>query len=193
MKILKTLTIFDWDDTLYPTFTYLERDNIEYDLLDEKIYSLLSLILEYSEVILITDASKSWVEVCLQKLPSTKKLFDSKIIIISSRDVYIQYENVFKKKLQVQNRKLKVFDAIVHYYKDCNNIISIGDSVKEYLALSAVYKKKKDKKYYKNVKLFKHSNFNLIIEQLKLLKNEFVEIYQSRNNKDILIKLDFDY
>ena len=41
---LKTLTIFDWDDTLYPTISFMMNNGINYNDLDHKIYSLLSVI-----------------------------------------------------------------------------------------------------------------------------------------------------
>ena len=44
---LKTLTIFDWDDTLYPTISFMMNNGINYNDLDHKIYSLLSVILDY--------------------------------------------------------------------------------------------------------------------------------------------------
>ena len=39
---LKTLTIFDWDDTLYPTISFMMNNGINYNDLDHKIYYLLS-------------------------------------------------------------------------------------------------------------------------------------------------------
>ena len=188
---LKTLTIFDWDDTLYPTFSYLINDNIDYDTIDQKVYSLFCMILEYSDIIIISDATGSWVEMTIQKFPLTKMLIeDRKIKILSTQDIYVEYELTYHKRLSPGNRKIKIFQALITLFKDFNNIISIGDSTKEYEAMINMFNKNKNKRFFKNIKLFKHPNTELILEQLKLLKSEFFNIYSANENKDLLIQID---
>ena len=156
---LKTLTIFDWDDTLYPTFSYLIDNNIDYDTIDQKVYSLFCMILEYSDIIIISDATGSWVEMTIQKFPLTKMLIeDRKIKILSTQDIYVEYELTYKKKLGTGNRKIKIFQTLITLFNDFNNIISIGDSTKEYEAMINMFKKNKNKRFFKNIKLFKHPN-----------------------------------
>lgn len=187
----KTLTIFDWDDTLYPTFSYLLDDNVDYDLIDNKIYSLFCVILEYSDIIIITDAIGKWVEMTLDKFPLTKMLIeDRKIKILSTYDIYVEYELTYKKKLSRGNRKIKVFQTLINLFNDFNNIISVGDSTKEYEAMIKMFRKDRKKRFFKNIKLFKHPNSELILEQLKLLKSEYFYIYSAYENKDLLIQID---
>lgn len=188
---LKTLTIFDWDDTLYPTFSYLINDNIDYDTIDQKVYSLFCMILEYSDIIIISDATGSWVEMTIQKFPLTKMLIeDRKIKILSTHDIYVKYELTYHKRLSPGNRKIKIFQTLINLFNDFNNIISIGDSTKEYEAMINMFNKNKNKRFFKNIKLFKHPNTELILEQLKLLKSEFFYIYSANENKDLLIQID---
>lgn len=188
---LKTLTIFDWDDTLYPTFSYLINDNIDYDTIDQKVYSLFCMILEYSDIIIISDATGSWVEMTIQKFPLTKMLIeDRKIKILSTQDIYVKYELTYHKRLSPGNRKIKIFQTLINLFNDFNNIISIGDSTKEYEAMINMFNKNKNKRFFKNIKLFKHPNTELILEQLKLLKSEFFNIYSANENKDLLIQID---
>ncbi len=170
MKILRTLTIFDWDDTLYPTFTYLERDDIDYEILDEKIHSLLSLILEYGEIILITDASKSWVELCLQKLPSTKKLFDSKIIIITIRRTI---EIHLDKELRYLDKGIKVLSLFfideVKKYRDYDQPDQKGIYAKMF---EEIYNELIEMPKYKPLKEYTAGiNYRLKGDALKLMIN----------------------
>ena len=70
-----------------------------------------------------------------------------------------------------------------------NNIISIGDSINEYTALIDLYKNNKEIRYFKNIKLFKHPNNDLLNEELKLLKNNYFDIFRLQENKDLIIKI----
>lgn len=188
---LKTLTIFDWDDTLYPTISYMLNNRINYNDLDHKIYSLLSVILDYSHIIIVSDAEKKWIINCIKDLQYTKQLINEKQIkILSSRDIIKEYENMYQKDLELTNRKIKIFKCILLLYPEYNNIISIGDSNKEYNALINLYKNSKEIRYFKNVKLFKHPNNELINEELKLLKHNYFDIYKIQENKDLVIKID---
>ena len=188
---LKTLTIFDWDDTLFPTIQYINYNNVEFERLDYNIYSLFSFILNYSQIIIITDANKEWFIKCIQYLNYTKQLInENQIKILSTRDIIKEYENIYNKDLLLKNRKIKIFKCILLLFPEYNNIISIGDSEKEYEALINLYKNNKNEsRYFKNIKLFKYPNSDLILEEIKLLKNNYFDIYKIQENKDIVIKL----
>ena len=188
---LKTLTIFDWDDTLFPTIQYINHNNVEFERLDYNIYSLFSFILNYSQIIIITDANKEWFIKCIQYLNYTKQLInENQIKILSTRDIIKEYETIYNKDLLLKNRKIKIFKCVLLLFPEFNNIISIGDSEKEYEALINLYKiNKNESRYFKNIKLFKYPNSDLILEEIKLLKNNYFDIYKIRENKDIVVKL----
>ena len=52
----------------------------------------------------------------------------------------------------------------------------------------SIYNKKI--RYFKNVKLFKHPNNDLLNEELKVLKDNYFDIYKLQENKDLIIKID---
>lgn len=188
---LNTLTILDWDNTLYPTIGYMMNNGINYDDLDHKIYSFLSVILDYSRIIIVTDAEIKWIKKCIKDLQYTKQLInENEINILSSRDIIKEYEKIYHKDLELSNRKIKIFKSIILLFSKYNNIISIGDSNKEYNALIDLYKNNKKIRYFKNVKFFKHPNNELINEELKLLKHNYFDIYKLQENKDLIIKID---
>lgn len=200
MNLLKTLIIFDWDDTLYPTIQTVinqNRDeknisNLNYEIIDNKIYKLFNLILGYGKILIITDASKSWVVKCLQNLENTKKIFnDNQIKILSTIDIINEYNLKFNKHLRLfkEDKKIKIFDIIDEIYKDYNNIISIGDSKKEYAALSYIFQKSKNKnKLFKTIKFYQYPTSDLLLKELKLLYLNFFDVYKSNNCEDLIIR-----
>ena len=117
-------------------------------------------------------------------------MFFSKYLKDIPEDIIKEYETIYNKDLLLKNRKIKIFKCILLLFPEFNNIISIGDSEKEYEALINLYKNNKNEcRYFKNIKLFKYPNSDLIIEEIKLLKNNYFDIYKIQENKDIVIKL----
>lgn len=193
---MKTLIIFDWDDTLYPTIqTVVNKNNgdskINYEMIDNKIYKLFDLILGYGKILIITDASKSWVVNCLQSLENTKQMFnDNQIKILSTIDIIKEYNLRFEKNLILfkEEKKIKIFDIIDEIYNDYNNIISIGDSKKEYSALSYIFRKPSNKnKLFKTIKFYQYPTSDLLLKELKLLYLSFIDVYKSHKNEDLLM------
>lgn len=193
---MKTLIIFDWDDTLYPTIqTVVNKNNgdseINYEMIDNKIYKLFDLILGYGKILIITDASKSWVVNCLQSLENTKQMFnDNQIKILSTIDIIKEYNLRFEKNLILfkEEKKIKIFDIIDEIYNDYNNIISIGDSKKEYSALSYIFRKPSNKnKLFKTIKFYQYPTSDLLLKELKLLYLSFIDVYKSNKNEDLLM------
>lgn len=193
---MKTLIIFDWDDTLYPTIqTVVNKNNgdseINYEMIDNKIYKLFDLILGYGKILIITDASKSWVVNCLQSLENTKQMFnDNQIKILSTIDIIKEYNLRFEKNLRLfkEEKKIKIFDIIDEIYNDYNNIISIGDSKKEYSALSYIFRKPSNKnKLFKTIKFYQYPTSDLLLKELKLLYLSFIDVYKSNKNEDLLM------
>lgn len=193
---MKTLIIFDWDDTLYPTIqTVVNKNNgnskINYEMIDNKIYKLFDLILGYGKILIITDASKSWVTKCLQNLKNTKQMFnDNQIKILSTVDIIKEYNLKFDKNLRLfkEEKKIKIFDIIDEIYRDYNNIISIGDSKKEYSALSYIFRKPNNKnKFFKTIKFYQYPTSDLLLKELKLLYLSFFDVYKSNKNEDLLM------
>ena len=80
------MTIFDWDDTLFPTSVYSPKSEEEmfeilvhneqtFKDLDKVVSSLLKLTMSDSKVLIITNAHSSWVTCSSQVfLPLTHKV-----------------------------------------------------------------------------------------------------------------------
>jgi hypothetical protein len=130
------LFIFDWDNTLLPTY-YLAQENIlnerelplEYlsifSLLEDCIYKLLKISIDKGEVYIITNSSIGWVEYSANKyFPSLVKLLKY-INIISAKD---EFQNIFpdNKKIWKQQAFLSLKEKII--LNRINNIICFGDS-----------------------------------------------------------------
>lgn len=190
-SILKTLIILDWDNTLYPSSAIDENilSYLDIEKIDKVIYKLLSHLLTFGNVIIITNATKNWVFKCLENLKFTKQLME-KIYVISARDLLYGYNEV-KHDLW----KVAVFEYIIKtYYEHTNNIISIGDDIYEYKALVNIAKKtikediKTDKKF-KTIKMFKYPELQLFIKELNLIREKFYKIYETNKNMDLVINV----
>lgn len=179
------ITIFDWDDTLFPTTSYLINKKQNYKLLDKLVYNILSYYLTISDVYIVTNASIKWVYISSLLIPNTQKLLKSKIKILSGRDIYshITLDSYAWKKL--------LFTDIIKHYdlSKINNIISIGDADYEYKALINLYNLNKNNHIkYKNIKLLKGPNANILFDQLQLLYNTRNYIINYDNHLDSIYK-----
>jgi hypothetical protein len=169
-------------------------------------------------VYIITNANKKWVEQCLSNLPKTSSIIEKDVTIISSKDMYNQKTNsmmdwkilTFKDIINdvYFNNTLELdggYAPITHNSipaQFIGSIISIGDSNYEYTALLNLYEhfknngfklyntsKKKEKEYLlKNIKLADKPEFDILINQLHILKKNINTIIEQRNIVDILLE-----
>lgn len=94
------MTIFDWDDTLFPTSAFspktqdemmkIKAQNRELFMeIDQIVSNLLEKVVssnENSQVLIVTNAHKSWVEYSSQTLmPLTAEILKDRIRVISAR------------------------------------------------------------------------------------------------------------
>lgn len=100
MDNYKTLTILDWDDTLFPT-SWIVKNNINlndknmqnqyivfFSRLDTVLYDLLNKLLKHGQIIIVTNAVIKWVIISSNMLPHTQKILKDKILILSARDAF---------------------------------------------------------------------------------------------------------
>ena len=189
------LFIFDWDNTLLPTY-YLAQENIlnekelplEYlsifSLLEDCIYKLLKISIDKGEVYIITNSSIGWVEYSANKyFPSLVKLLKN-INIISAKD---EFQNIFpdNKKIWKQQAFLSLKEKII--LNRINNIICFGDS---YIELEAGKKLASEvgKCFIKTIKFKEHPEPDDIIKQINLILNKFNYIYLKEKNLSITIE-----
>lgn len=144
-KEWKTLTIFDWDDTLFPT-TYIKSNMNLFDdplnmsrkvkdyfsKLSEYIIILIKNAKNYGNVVIITNAEDGWVEYTCSLMPNLL-LFLKTIDVISARAKWETY-NPHPEKW----KEYAFINKLTIFLKDNNNIIlnliCIGDSIHEHNA-----------------------------------------------------------
>ncbi len=195
---LTNIFIIDWDDTLFPT-NWVTKNNIDitdldsynkYKLffieLDNILSNIINSLNKLGNVFIVSNASLAWVKNCLSILPYTNKLVNAfGINIISARDNYFSQNSTTPEKTSIMEWKISSFqDIIVNVLnsiagkfneKNYLNIISIGDAEYEYVALINLDNFFKvnniDINYLlKNIKFIEKPEFNILIEQLVLLK-----------------------
>lgn len=196
----RTLIIFDWDDTLFPT-SWLVKNGIDltnnntqqqyivlFSSLDLVLYNLLNTLTLNNQVVIITNAVKKWVELSTIVLPKTGTIITKYIPIVSARDLYKQ-----QYPEDMTQWKKHTFKNLVHnYYKNSKsqNIISVGDAEYEFLATTNLYDTSayNNNKLLKTVKLFQDPSFDSLLNQLKLLSHSFNKIISCNKHLDLKFK-----
>jgi hypothetical protein len=183
-----TLIIFDWDDTLYPT-SWCVNNNINLNsmksraryldyflLLDDILEDLFLSLHKLGTVVIITNAMPQWINLTLSILPNTKKQL-KKTKILSARQKY-------QDTLKINKWKVQTFhDLIYDYHNKFNNIVSFGDSEYEHYALLNLFSHDEiPNKYLKSIKFIKSSDYNVVIEQLKLTKQNLKKIISTKRH-----------
>ena len=179
---MKSLIIYDWDDTLFPTSWYLNNLNMKLQLIDNSIYKLLYKSLQISNIIIVTNAHLNWIYKIINYMPMTQQLIKQNIPIISTINNYshIGLNNIDKLKTIVYN------NDIIEFINNCNNIISIGDSECEYKALVSLGNKFYNKKKLKNIKLISKPTLNELLDEHQILLKEINNINNYNNHCDLI-------
>ena len=211
LKKKKISVVFiDWDDTLFPT-TWINKNNINikniknykvFIKLDQYIFMLLNQIKKKCHIVIVTNALKKWIENCISLLPQTKGLIcthsvnsdnncKNKINVISARE---NYQQIYASPI---DWKIHTFKKLIDKYEKkfiFKKIISIGDSIAEYIALIKLYKPE-NKFKLKTIKfidpsIYTHEkSYKFIFDQIKVIFNNFDIIESENKNKDLLFIL----
>ncbi|ARF09722.1 hypothetical protein Indivirus_2_101 [Indivirus ILV1] len=200
MKKYKTLIIFDWDDTLFPT-SWVVDNNIDlsdkdiqnkfiiyFSQLDVLLYNLLTTCLKYGTVFVVTNATIKWIQTAASVLPHTHNILYDGINVISARDTY-QNEypdqmNIWK-KLTFQDLISNNFDKHKHQH-----VVSIGDAEHEFNALTDLYNESSITKHrlLKTIRLIRAPSFNALIDELDVLNSCIVRILTNHDHMDLKFK-----
>ena len=193
-KFNNNLSIFDWDDTLFPTSFFVQEDIINDENLPEKYIDIISILekaiinminfaLNKGDVYIITNSSIGWVEFSTNKYyPHLKKYLD-KIHIISARN---EYENAYPGEVKLWKDKtfLSLKDKI--NLKIPTNIICFGDSFVELEAgkklASEIYNS-----FIKTIKFKEKPEPKYMIKEINLVNNRLDYIYSTARNLSIKI------
>jgi len=177
-----TLVILDWDNTLFPTSWFMQKqsNNTEHFIeLDDTLYKLLTRIQQYANVMIITNAMTEWINTSSSVLPKTRKLLDH-IKVISAKENYMKsHKNMMDwKKMAFKN---ELNPQII-------NIISIGDAHFEYNALIGLHNKQNNI-LLKSIKFVDEPHHETLIDQLNVLYDVIPSICQSTKHHDLIFKM----
>lgn len=186
MDIKNTITIVDWDDTIFPT-TWFQQQNYylsnNIDKFDIKCSLLFCKFLRNGKVIIISYATRDWINYSLKFLPKLKNLIDSFSIKIIARDNVL---NVFN----ADGWKKKTFKNEILQNQQYTNIISIGDSDAEYSASIALNKIISGKHYIKTIRCIPMQSIDTMKAQIEILIEKMDDIYSSESHKDLIFEID---
>jgi len=201
----KTLILLDWDDTLFPT-SWVVKKNIDltdpetqnkyivfFAKLDLLLHKLLSNMLQYGKVIIVTNAVAKWVFISSIIIPNTHLLLKNRITVVSARDIY---QNAYRNDGYMW-KKLVFKQIATEYYNNNNNvnninnnsienIISIGDAEYEFKALLNLNNINIKKRHLKAIRFMTKPSYDILIDQLEVLNKSVSKIMNTNNNMDLL-------
>ncbi len=194
IKTSDTIIVVDWDDTLFPT-SWIVENGIDltdpksrykymkyFEHLDENLSSLLDYMKTLGEVIIITNAMPEWIELSVSVLPKTKRCLEN-IEVVSARKKYQTLHNMSEWK---KYTFLEEISKRAHK-KSYNNILSLGDAEFEHNALINLYNQKIiPHKYLKSIKFIKSSDYNILLEQIKMMRLHIKHICSMTRQVDLI-------
>lgn len=216
---LTNIFIIDWDDTLFPTnwvtknnivitdFDSYNKYKLFFIELDNILSNIINTLNKLGNIFIVSNASLNWIKNCLLILPYTNKLINAfNINIISARDNYLlknqslinlDKNSIFEWKIECfQDVLVNVLDDIAGKFNEKNylNIISIGDANYEYIALlnlNNFFKiNKLDINYLlKNIKFIEKPEFNILIDELIMLKKNIQQVVDKLQFVDLNLVL----
>ena len=195
-KTHNTIIIFDWDDTLFPTTFIAPRGvyneniilpeiyNEQLLQLEQLVHSILAKALAKGVVYIVTNSSAGWVEYSVEKYyPSIVHMLKY-VNIISAR---CEYAHMYPR--DPFNWKYLTFKRILNRFNDqmITNLIVVGDSCIEIQAGEKVAELFNEC-YIKTIKLKGSPTLRDVNKQLKLVNNEFMQIYSAVKNLSLKIE-----
>lgn len=197
MNTYKTLIILDWDDTLFPT-SWIVKNNINlsdkkiqyqyivfFSKLDTLLYNILSKLLKYGKVFIVTNAVIKWIIISSAILPNTQKLIFNNIMIISARE---KFQEKYPDQMHLW-KKIAFQQLIDNHFSgyQFQNIISVGDAEHEFNATTDLYNAYSvtKKRLLKTVRFKKEPSFEELIDQLEVLEKNIHNISTNIKHYDL--------
>jgi hypothetical protein len=169
------VTVFDFDDTLFPTSEFTTTNNIDYNTLSTTVSKLLSTARMNSNVVyIITNANEKWIQLCKEKL----NVDFSNIVLCCGAEEMILDDMSEWKRIMFE----KYIDR--HFRCECNHqLVCFGDSIFDRLAAlptKAVF----PKVTVKNFKFHERPTFSDLIDEQRTVLNIFSSIYNGTIDMD---------
>ena len=179
---MTNLFIFDFDDTLFPSYCYvnhsLKYNDIELFLkIDLIIFNLLTYVSSYGKIIILSDGDSGWLKEVISHLPNTKKFIRHNIPVLST---VVYYSELNRK--DVINYK---YNFIINNIKIRNHkqIILVGDGPSEKLASQKLMKQFNN---IKHVEFMYQPTLNDWKNEIMFLYNNLIEILNVKERNIIL-------
>ena len=192
----KFITIFDYDDTIFPStwvsqiikmrIPISEEIKSQLDLVDKNATTLVQEACKHSIVLIITNAEEGWVQESSKLfMPRFYSLLDS-LTVVSARSRYehlspscstIWKEQAFKDEIE----KLSCVN-------DSLSILSIGDSLHERNAIIS-YSKFNSKALVKSIKMIECPSPSHLATQQKLIFNSVCQMIFSSSKLDLKLSI----
>jgi len=166
-----TLIFFDWDDTLL-AYSWLRSSGHKEqaaacESLSSYVAALLAAAMKLGRVVIVTNGNDGWVEhSCALFMPNLMP-FISVVTVVSAKGRYsgVLYSPTTWKRLTFCD----IYDMAFVGRKGPFNIVSIGDSVSEELAVHALADSRPNADLTKSVKLMEGPSPTQLIRQLEAI------------------------
>lgn len=196
-----TLTIFDWDDTLFPTSWMVQQrllcatmppsneQKTQLQRMADCTRIALQRAFAVGKVVIVTNAVHGWVETsCARFMPSIVNLLHT-IEIISAQSKYEGFAQAPSEwKALAFAHEIGTFCSSKGADQQQHNILSLGDAMYEVDALKAVTKGISNC-YGKSVKFMEKPTIQQLIEQHELLTLSFLDVVDHCGDLDVEIDL----
>lgn len=173
--------VFDWDDTLMAT-THFQKifSNVHSPVLEASVTKMLKFALEHGQVLIITNASDSWVQDCIESFfPNCKDLLNN-VIIYSTISMRLEW-------VPPECRKTVAFKTIINpmlrenKYKE---VLFFGDNLADRQAAITV-KETFPQVWNKSVLLIHSPTLTELIMQHELLIQVFTKLIKHEEHLDL--------
>ena len=140
--------ILDWDDTLFSTSFFINKNKIltveeqnSFEKLGESVTKFINLSKSFGTVFIITNSTKKWLyKTAFNYLKLKENLFDG-VYIISAREKF--NDKIVPKFMW----KGLIFKQLNKFFEFCDSIVCISDSIND------INEGKKIKTIFKNINL----------------------------------------
>lgn len=181
--VMSNLIIYDFDDTLFPSYSYVNHTIIfndeVFNEIDNIMFELLNYSLSIAEVKIISDGDIGWLFEILGHLPKTFELIHNQMEIVSTVNYY---SHLFRKNVNEYKLNYILENINICEY---DNIINIGDGNNELYATTSINKMFGNK--IKHIQLIYESSYDKWKYQMLNMK-EFIEIMLSTNETFLTFK-----
>jgi hypothetical protein len=191
----RTLFFVDWDDTLLPSTWLLDRGINEMSMdttpeeknmlndIDVSATLFLGVLAKLGKVVILTSASREWIESSLAAFMPRTALVATSLEVTSARELYESYfpEDPTAWKTSAMHESIQ---KLSQFNEPLRNIISIGDSLQERIALFYAASTLKDS-FAKSVKFVDKPGIRVIQNQLDHLARVVHTIVEHEGHVDI--------